>query len=75
MNSKSELDSTVFDKDLDRILPNGTTRRQFLEKLRNDPRPGLRGEAKWAALRALQEEGRRRREQQQTDDLNILPTA
>ena len=71
MNLKSEPDSTIFDKDLDRILPNGTTRRQFLEKLKTDPRPGLRGEEKWAVLRAFQEEGRRlreQREQQQTEE-------
>jgi len=43
------------------------TRRQILEKMMNDLRSGLRGEEKWAALRALQEEGRRQREQQQTE--------
>lgn len=71
---KLDTGTSDFDKDYDKILPNGMTRRQILEKMLADPRPGLRGEEKWAAIRALQEAGHRQKEQQQADDLNELPT-
>lgn len=50
MNLKLELGTSGFDEELDKIRPHGMTRRQILEKLLNDPNPGLRGDAKWEAL-------------------------
>lgn len=50
MNLKSELGTSDFDEELDKVRPHGKTRRQILEKLLNDPNPGLRGDAKWLAL-------------------------
>lgn len=50
MHKKLETGTSVYDKELDKILPNGMTRREIIEKVLNDPNPGLRGDAKWAAL-------------------------
>ncbi|MBC8153192.1 MAG: hypothetical protein H7Z72_09800 [Bacteroidetes bacterium] len=47
---KSALGTSGLNPELDTVRPHGMTRRQILEKLLNDPNPGLRGDAKWTAL-------------------------
>jgi hypothetical protein len=58
MKSKSELGTSASDPTLDKVLANGMTRRQILDKVLSDPKPGLRGDAKWAALQKAAQDNR-----------------
>lgn len=51
------------DNELDKVLSNGLTRRQILEKVMSrPPGSGLRGDAKWQSMKETMEWLRRKRQ-------------